>query len=171
MPRFTDDVYHECGGYHIVKQLHKSSQVTPAAAQALERLFEMAVRLTGGLDRALAGQRLSRARAELIWNLRRGGPTTQRQLSDRLRCSPRNVTGLVDGLEAAALVSRGPHPTDRRATLVDLTEEGIALVAAWEAGQQQMASSLFSDLSEEEIRTFLGTLERVLGALRQSSSG
>jgi DNA-binding MarR family transcriptional regulator len=155
-----------------VKQLHKRPSPVPGeATQALERLFEMAVRLTGGMDQGLARQGLSRARAELIWNLRRAGPTTQRRLSNRLRCSPRNVTGLVDGLEAAGLVSRAPHPTDRRATLVALTEEGTALVAAWEAGQQQMASSLFSDLSEEEIRTFLGTLERILGALRRNSSG
>lgn len=154
------------------EQIHKSPEPVPdESTRALERLFEMAVRLTEGIDRELAGQGLSRPRAELIWNVRHGGPTTQRQLSDRLRCSPRNVTGLVDGLEAAGLVSRGPHPTDRRATLVGLTEEGTALVAAWEAGQHEMASRLFIDLSEEEIRTFLGTLGRVLGTLRRSSSG
>jgi DNA-binding MarR family transcriptional regulator len=153
-----------------MKQLHKSAHLGQRT-RVLERLFELAVRLTASMDRGIAGQGLSRARAELIWSLRRGGPRTQRELSERLRCSPRNVTGLVDGLEAAGLVSRSPHPTDRRATLVDLTEQGAALVAAWEAGQEEMASALFSDLSEQEIRTFLGTLERVLGALRQSNSG
>jgi DNA-binding MarR family transcriptional regulator len=149
-----------------VKQLHKRH-----AAQLLERLFELAVRLTGTMDQGIAARGLSRARAELLWTLRRAGPTTQRELSDRLRCSPRNVTGLVDGLEAAGLVSRRLHPTDRRATLVGLTEEGAALVTEWEAGQQEMASTLFSDLSEEEIRTFRGTLELLLGALRRSGAG
>jgi DNA-binding MarR family transcriptional regulator len=151
-----------------MKQLHKSNRTE--ASKALERLFEVAIRLTGGMDRGLAGQGVSRARAELVWTLRRGGAATQRELSDRLRCSPRNVTGLVDGLEAAGLVSRRPHPTDRRASLVTLTEEGTALVVAWEAGQQEMASALFGGLSEREIRTFLATLNRVAEALLHSDS-
>jgi DNA-binding MarR family transcriptional regulator len=151
-----------------MKQLHKLPRTE--ASKALERLFEVAIRLTGGMDRGLAGQGVSRARAELVWTLRRGGPATQRELSDRLRCSPRNVTGLVDGLEAAGLVSRRPHPTDRRASLVTLTEEGTALVVAWEAGQQEMASALFGGLSEREIRTFLATLNRVAEALLHSDS-
>ena len=150
-----------------MKKLHKSTN----AAKALESLFEVAVRLTAAMDQGLAGWGLTRARAELLWNLRRTGSTTQRELSDRLRCSPRNVTGLVDGLEAAGLVSRSPHPNDRRATLVELTDDGRGLVSGWEAGQQETASELFGDLTKTEITTFLNTLERVLGRLREFSSG
>ena len=138
--------------------------------KALERLFELAVLLTGSMDRGLAGQGLTRARAELVWMLRRGGATTQRELSDRLRCSPRNITGLVDGLEAAGLVSRRPHPTDRRATMVTLTEEGSATAAAWETGYQHLAATLFEDLSVREVTTLLATLDRVLESLRKTAS-
>jgi DNA-binding MarR family transcriptional regulator len=48
---------------------------------------------------------------------------TQRQLSEALQCSPRNVTGLVDALGSDGLAERGAHPTDRRASLVALTPQ------------------------------------------------
>ena len=37
------------------------------------------------------------------------------------------MTNIVDRLQADGLVRRVPHPTDRRATLVEITESGAAL--------------------------------------------
>jgi DNA-binding MarR family transcriptional regulator len=37
------------------------------------------------------------------------------------------VTNIVDRLQADGLVRRMPHPTDRRATLVEITDSGAAL--------------------------------------------
>jgi DNA-binding MarR family transcriptional regulator len=42
----------------------------------------------------------------------------------------RNVTGLVDALQADGFVMRSPHPTDQRTTLVTLTEQGGAAAAS-----------------------------------------
>jgi DNA-binding MarR family transcriptional regulator len=53
-----------------------------------------------------------------------------RELAEALRVSPRNVTGLLDGLEATGFVARTMHPSDRRATLVTLTEHGKAVAKA-----------------------------------------
>ena len=50
---------------------------------------------------------LTRARAAVIWQLQERGPVTQRTLSQALRVSPRNVTGLLDALEAGGYVTRG----------------------------------------------------------------
>lgn len=150
-----------------MKQLHNPahapSQKEPH--EALERLFELGVLLTEGMDRGLAEQGLTRARAEVIWRLHRGGPATQRELSESLRCTPRNVTGLVDALEAAELVARRPHPTDRRATLVTLTEQGSRAAAAWETEYRKLAAALFGDLAPADLGSFLTTLERVLDRL------
>jgi DNA-binding MarR family transcriptional regulator len=38
------------------------------------------------------------------------------------------VTNIVDRLQADGFVRRIPHPTDRRATLVEITETGTALL-------------------------------------------
>ena len=144
--------------------------LSTSATGALERLFELAVVLAEAMERGLAERGLTRARAEVLWRLGRQGPLTQRQLSQALQCTPRNVTGLVDALEAAGFVRRSAHPTDRRATLVELTEQGRAAAAAMHAGYQQLAALLFADLGAAEMTSFLATLDHVLARLRDAAA-
>ncbi|MBI3970060.1 MAG: MarR family transcriptional regulator [Chloroflexi bacterium] len=141
------------------------------AGAALERLFELAVLLTDAMELGLAERGLTRARAELIWRLRERSPMTQRELSQAVGCTPRNVTDLVDALEAAGMVARGPHPTDRRATLVRLTKQGEAAAAQMQAEYQKLAASLLSDLSEAELTTFVRIVDQALGRLCEAGRG
>ena len=67
---------------------------------------------------------LTYARLRLLQTLHCGGPAIMRDLGDQLGVSPRNMTAMVDALEDAQLVVRRPHPTDRRATLVELSPSG-----------------------------------------------
>ena len=76
---------------------------------ALERLWGVAGLLGGGMQTGLAERGLTLARAGLIWQLQRLGPLTQQALSRALRVTARNVTGLVDALEADGIVARKPH--------------------------------------------------------------
>jgi DNA-binding MarR family transcriptional regulator len=98
--------------------------------------------------------------------LHHGGPRTQRELSQALKCTPRNVTGLADALEAAGFVARSPHPTDRRATVVSLTPQGTALVSDWHRDRADGTAHLLGDTSAAELTTFVTVLDRVLGHLR-----
>ncbi len=66
-----------------------------------------------------------------VWLLHQNGPSTQRELAEALGVSARNVTGLVDALVETGFVRRGPHPTDRRATLVSLTDPGPRVADGW----------------------------------------
>ncbi len=152
----------------MVKPLHNVSDAEAAGA-VLERMFELAARLGGLMQQGLAEQGLSQARGEVIWELRRQGEMTQRQLSQVLQCTPRNVTGLLDALEAAGLVARGRHPSDRRATLVHLTDEGARLAAWWHEQYQAGAGRLLDGLSAAEITRFSRTLDHVLERLRATA--
>src|SRR6266705_511028 len=137
---------------------------------ALEQLFDLAVVLGDLMHRRLEELGLTPARAEVLWLLHRSGPLTQRQLSQTLKCTPRNVTGLVDALQAAGFVTRTPHPTDRRATLVTLTQHGHAVASAWSAEHRQGADQLFVGVSAADLATFATVLERVLGRLHDQST-
>jgi DNA-binding MarR family transcriptional regulator len=136
----------------------------------MDQLFDVAVVLGEAMARALGAHGLTAARAELIWRLHEAGPMTQRQLSQVLQCTPRNVTGLVDALEAAGFVGRGPHPTDRRATLVSLTQQGTAMATAWYAERQQGTADLFGDIPHDQLTQFVTTLEQILARLRADPS-
>ncbi|HKF17751.1 MAG TPA: MarR family transcriptional regulator [Candidatus Dormibacteraeota bacterium] len=142
-----------------------------AAGAALARMFELGVRLTEAMDQGLGEQGLTRSRAEVIWRLHHMGPVTQRALSEALRCTPRNVTGLVDALEATGHVARLPHPSDRRAMLVTLTERGRATAIAWQSAHQELAVRALADLGKAQIADLIEALDQVLENLRGEGLG
>ncbi len=56
------------------------------------------------------------------------GPQVQRRLAKEVGCEPPTVTLMVRKLEAAGHIARRPSPTDRRATVVELTQQGRRLL-------------------------------------------
>src|SRR5918997_1227922 len=105
--------------------------------QVFDRLLEISVLLQADMARSFAGTGLTTSRTHLLWELRRLGPSTQQALASAMQVTPRNVTGLVDALESHGYVERRPHPTDRRALQVTLTDLGTRTMAAMESDRQQ----------------------------------
>lgn len=138
----------------------------PEHAEALGRILELVIVVSDDLTRTLSAQGLTDARAHLLWELHHRGPSTQRMLADALRVSPRNITGLVDALVATGYVTREPHPTDRRATLVTFTEHGAATTAAMERDQQVFASILFDGMPDDRLAALMEGLDDVLARLK-----
>lgn len=135
---------------------------------ALDRLLELVVLLNEDMTQSLARDGLSVPRATLVWHLHHSGPSTQRALADALKVTPRNITGLVDGLVATGYVTREPHPTDRRATLVSLTEHGAATLAGMARGHQELARLLFGPMPPAQLAAFAGGLADVTSRLREA---
>lgn len=138
-----------------------------ASIAALERLLQLTVLLGRDMDESLARDGISRSRAPVLWVIAAAGPRTQRELADSLHVSPRNITGLVDGLVADGFVSRQPHPRDRRAALVTLTDAGHALVAKLAARQDQFTGQLFDEWKPAELAAFSRGLDRTVIRLQQ----
>jgi DNA-binding MarR family transcriptional regulator len=134
---------------------------------ALGQVLELAILLNDDMTRALARDGLTVARTHLLWELHRRGPSTQRVLADALGASPRNITGLVDGLVATGFVTREPHQGDRRATLVSPTAHGTRTASRMEEERAHLAELLFSTMSERQFDGFADGLELVLTRLRE----
>lgn len=149
-----------------MKSLHNEPAPERARTAAMERLWSLAILLGEGMQSGLAERGLTVARATLLWQLQLGGPSTQHSLSRALRVTPRNITGLVDALEAHGLVARKPHPSDRRATIVSLTAKGTDLARAMRHDQNTFAQELFEDLSAADLMNFGEVLDRVLSRMR-----
>lgn len=109
----------------------------------------------------LTDDRLSPERLQLLGALAQAGePLIMREITTLLGTTPRAVTALVDGLEGDGLVTRGPHPTDRRAVLVQLAAPGRELLR--EAGEGFAAAArLFDVLDSEDQRALLRMLGRL----------
>lgn len=133
----------------------------------MDQLFELAEVLGALMEEGIAGHGLTRARAGLLWALMlHDGPMTQRVLADALGVTPRNVTGLLDALQADGHIARAPHPTDRRATLVHLTDQGRAAVTHLRDGRDEMAAALFADIPADHLAGFHATIATVVTRLR-----
>jgi len=135
---------------------------------ALDLVLELVVLLGEDMAQSLAGDGLTVSRARLVWLLHHTGPSTQRALADALKVTPRNVTGLVDGLAQAGYVVRRPHPSDRRATLVTLTEHGAQKLTAMDAAHRELAELLFAGMPDAQYAAFVGGVEHVVARLREA---
>jgi DNA-binding MarR family transcriptional regulator len=94
----------------------------------------------------------------LLLELARTGPMIQAQLSEALGCEPPSVTLMTRKLEASGHIRREAAPTDKRASVVVLTDRGRALV--------EQIRQLWCDLAEETVRGLpAGTVEQIPGIL------
>ena len=139
--------------------------------RALDLLLEVAVLVNEDMTTSLARDGLTPSRTRLLWVLGQQGPSTQRSLAEALGVSARNVTGLVDALAETGFVTREPHPTDRRASLVSFTDHGAATVERLRREQQEFAHLLFGDLSGRRLDALVGGLGEVRDRLRAAMEG
>lgn len=113
------------------------------------------------VDVALKPSGLTFSRYELLQLLSfsRTGALPMAKASARLQVHPTSVTNTVDRLEAAGLVRRVPHPSDRRATLIEITDAGRESVAA---ATEALNAEVFADpgLPAAEGRELLHLLAR-----------
>ncbi len=117
-----------------------------------------------GHDRKIAVSEalgLSFARVRALRRLA-GRPLTLRGLADLLSADPPYVTLIVNDLEQRGLVQRTPHPGDRRAKLVQLTEAGRAAAARADAILDEPPAGLH-DVPAEDLAALLRVLERLTG--------
>lgn len=87
-------------------------------------------------------------------------PMSMGELAAALEIDPPNATVVVDELESLKLVRRRPHPTDRRAKLVEATRKGKELARRGDAILATPPPAL-SALGAEDLEALRRILERV----------
>ncbi|MEV0248445.1 MarR family winged helix-turn-helix transcriptional regulator [Nocardia sp. NPDC050712] len=80
------------------------------------------------------------------------GPMAQQELSRRAGIDPTTVVACIDNLENAKLAVRTRDRTDRRRSLVTLTEAGTAALAQAHALLDDLDRENFADLTETQAR-------------------
>lgn len=119
----------------------------------LDRLLEIGDLFQRDMARAFEGTGLTTARVHLLWTLQHAGPSTQRELARLCEVTPRNITGLVDALEASGHVRRTPHPSDRRAVIVELTASAAATMKQMEKDHSDLNATLLEAVAPEDRDT------------------
>jgi len=99
-------------GMAAITSLMRAHQIALSRVEAVLRPFEVT---------------FARYEVLMLLFLSRRRSLPMRTIGSRLQVHQTSVTNAVDRLEAASLVVRRPHPTDRRATLIELTRSGADL--------------------------------------------
>lgn len=116
----------------------------------LDRLLQIGDLFQRDMARAFDGTGLTTARVHLLWMLQHAGPSTQQTLARLCEVTPRNITGLVDALEASGHVRRTPHPSDRRAVLVELTPSATETMAQMQKEHAELNATLVAAVAPED---------------------
>jgi Transcriptional regulators len=92
--------------------------------RAIRAFSDAMDRMHGGMkdDMEMNGTDLAALRM-LIMREQRGEPVSPRDVAKHLRISSASTTKLLDRLSASGHLERRPHPRDRRARVVVLTQE------------------------------------------------
>lgn len=97
-------------------------------------------------------------RLRLLSTVSDAGKIRMNELALKLGIKARTVTDFVDALEKDNLLIRIPDPTDRRATLIQLTELAQAHITEALAMQKKIAEGLIGNLSLEQRKQLLDLL-------------
>lgn len=136
------------------------------APNPLDLLLEIGELFRNDMARAFDGTALTTARTHLLWVLAGLGPSTQQSLADAMQVSARNITGLVDALEDAGFVARAPHPTDRRATIVSLTDTGETTMSDMARDHADLSRELLDAVAPGDREGFVRGLDAIAARLR-----
>lgn len=119
-------------------------------------------RLMGKRFDQLAGSLgLSRAQAKAIAYLIRNEGINQAGLAELLDVEPISLTRLLDRMEAAGWIERRPHPADRRARCVYVTDKVRPVFARIREIAAQVRAQALAGLSDKEAAQLTALMERV----------
>lgn len=101
----------------------------------------------------------------ILFELETAGPSTQAQLAAASGYEPPTITLSVRQLEEAGLVVRGPSSSDRRATVVELSDQGRALLPKLKAAWRRVAEQTVAGLTATTVDELTSVLAELASSL------
>ena len=114
---------------------------------------------------------LTSTEVEALEHLEEAGPVTQKQLAERLFLTSGGTTLLVDRLERDGFVSRRPHPSDRRAVLLELNHAAAPATSPALEGYHAAVMTAARKLSGAEREAVTRFLDAASAAEDESAFG
>ncbi|MCO6010933.1 MarR family transcriptional regulator [Actinoallomurus purpureus] len=114
--------------------------------------------------RAQAGQSLSVTQLAALGALSRHAVMTPGELAEHEKVQPPSMTRVIAALEERGLLTRSPHPTDRRQVILSVTEEGEKLLKEERRRKEAWLAQRLAELTPEEreiLRQAAPILERL----------
>lgn len=88
------------------------------------------------------------------------GVATPSELARHTGLTSGATTAMLDRLEKAGLIARGPNPEDRRGTLITPAKSAAQKAASWFESARKAQDELISSYSESELEIISDVFER-----------
>ena len=95
---------------------------------------------------------------DLLWNQ---GPLSQQEIADQMHKDKNSITKLVDAIEKKGFVKRSQNPSDRRSNTIIPTELAESLKDDSKSKGISILDKMLGGISEEELNSFLATLDKL----------
>ena len=141
--------------------------------ELLAALVRVEIRLHNVVQRRLrADHELTAGQYEVLRCIQAMDKCRVGDISSRLAITVGAASRTVDSLEAAGWVERTPNPDNRRSSLLDLTDQGVALVGEVSATvETELAPWLEVPLTDSDRAQLGNLLERILAPLHKAGAG
>ena len=153
----------------ILAQWHKERpdlDVSPMGT--IGRTTRLASHLKKAIGKTFAQFGLNPGEFDVLATLRRAGHPYQlspTELFKSMMVSSGTMTHRIDRLEKAELVLRVPDPSDRRGTLIQLTDKGFSLIEAAVEAHVANEHRILSALEKSELEDLSQLLRKLLVSL------
>ena len=137
------------GGFYI-------SQIKQLQDRIFERMLnENGIEISGGQGRILF----------VLW---KKDHLTISEISEQTSLAKNTVSVVVDGMVRKGIVERETNPSNRRQTILSLTDYAQSMREQYEAVSQQMNQLFYQGFSEREQKEFESFLARILKTLTKN---
>jgi DNA-binding MarR family transcriptional regulator len=133
------------------------------------RIYRISATVGDRMEKTYNRFGIGRGEFDVLATLRRSGEPynlSPKQLSDTLMLTTGGMTGRLDKLEKAGLITRSPDPGDRRSLRAQLTPAGKELIDQAVAAGLEVQRSVLERLPAEDAQRLRDLLRDLLAAAR-----
>jgi MarR family transcriptional regulator for hemolysin len=139
------------------------------AREILFQLSDVARSMRTYIDQCAREHGMTRAQWGVLVRLQRQEGMTQAEMAESLEIQPISLVRLIDRLCQHGLVERRPHPRDRRANRLYLTDKGHATLARLAPLGREVTSEVLASLSAADVAELLQKLLLIKTNIRNAT--
>jgi DNA-binding MarR family transcriptional regulator len=137
--------------------------------EVLFQLSDVARSMRTYIDQCASEHDMTRAQWGALARLERQEGMTQAEMAESLEIQPISLVRLIDRLCEHDLVQRRPHPHDRRANRLYLTEKGHRVLARLTPLGREISGDVLASLSDAEVAELLRKLLMIKKNIRHAA--
>ena len=141
-----------------------------ARREILFQLADVARTMRTYVDQRAREHGMTRAQWGALARLERQEGMTQAEMADALEIQPISLLRLIDRLCQQDLMERRPHPRDRRANRLYLTEKGRATLTRLAPLGKEVTGDILAAMPEKDVAELLRTLLVVKHNIRNAAA-